>query len=77
MQVNMVEARPKPDGVLIDPLGRLDTRNAALMLGRSPGTMSNWRVQGIGPKHFVVGGRCYYWADEVMAYGRGDIAGPQ
>jgi hypothetical protein len=44
--------------VHVDPLGRVDTRNAALMLGRSPGTVSNWRVQGIGPKHFTVNGRC-------------------
>jgi hypothetical protein len=42
------------------------------MLGRSPGTISNWRVQGIGPKHFTVNGRCYYWANEVAAYGRGE-----
>ena len=75
MQVNALD-RPQPEGVQIDPLGRLDTRNAAKMLGRTPGTVSNWRVQGIGPKHFVVGGRCFYWADEVMAYGRGDTAGP-
>jgi hypothetical protein len=44
------------------------------MLGRSPGTVSNWRVQGIGPKHFTVNGRCYYWANEVAAYGRGEAA---
>lgn len=49
MQVNALD-RPQPEGVQIDPLGRLDTRNTAKMLGRSPGTVSNWRVQGIGPR---------------------------
>lgn len=28
----------------------LDTKQAAPLIGVSPGTLQNWRVQGIGPK---------------------------
>lgn len=55
-----------------DACGRMDRRNAALALGKSYSTLSSWNAQGIGPKAFKVGGRCYYWAAEVLAFGRGE-----
>jgi hypothetical protein len=30
----------------------LDTKEAAAYVGRSPGTLANWRWKGIGPKYF-------------------------
>lgn len=60
--------------VRVDACGRMDRKNAALALGKSQQTLANWKVEGVGPKPFKVGGRCYYWAEEVLAYGRGEGA---
>ena len=60
------------DTVTVDVLGRLDRRNAAKALSKSCQTLANWKVQGIGPVPFSINGRCYYWANEVFAYGRGE-----
>jgi hypothetical protein len=35
----------------------LDTRAAAPRIGVSPGTLENWRVQGVGPKFIKTAGR--------------------
>lgn len=59
------------DAVAIDACGRMDRKNAARALGKSRQTLANWKVGGIGPSNFVVNGRCYYWAEDVLAYGRG------
>lgn len=61
-------------GVLIDPLGRVDRANAAKMLQVSPKTLANWKTQGVGPQPFRVGGRSFYRAGEVAAFGRGEQA---
>lgn len=66
-------------GVLIDPLGRVDRENAAKILNVSPKTLSNWAIAKRGPRAFRVGGRAFYWADEVAAFGRGEgkfVPGP-
>lgn len=60
--------------VLVDACGRMDRPNAAKALNKSYQTLSNWATEGIGPKPFKVHGRCYYWAEEVLAYGRGEAA---
>lgn len=60
--------------VTVDACGRMDRKNAAKALGKSYQTLCNWSVAQIGPKAFNVGGRCYYWADEVLAFGRGETA---
>jgi hypothetical protein len=52
----------------------MDRKNAARALGKSPGTLANWSSSGFGPKPLVVGGRVYYWAEEVLAFGRGESA---
>lgn len=51
----------------------MDRKNAALALGKSQQTLANWKTTGVGPKPFLVNGRCYYWANEVLAYGRGEV----
>lgn len=60
-------------GVLIDPLGRVDRANAAKLLSVSPKTLANWQLANKGPRPFRVGGRVFYRAAEVTAYGRGEL----
>ena len=38
-------------------LDLLDTRAAAPRVGVSPGTLENWRVQGVGPKFIKTPGK--------------------
>lgn len=72
MQAVMISGTEIPGPkVKIDPLGRMDRRNAALALGKTTQTLANWKSQNIGPRCFVVGGRTYYMADEILAYGYG------
>lgn len=42
--------------MLSQPEDHLDTKQAARLLGLSPGTLANWRVAGSGPR-FVKGDR--------------------
>lgn len=60
--------------VRADACGRMDRSNAARALGKSYHTLAHWAKNEIGPRPFKVGGRCYYWAEEVLAYGRGEDA---
>lgn len=60
------------EAVVIDACNRMDRKSAAKALRKSAQTLANWAVQGRGPKPFMVDGRAYYWADEVIAYGRGE-----
>lgn len=60
------------DAVVVDACGRMDRKNAARALGKSASTLANWAVLGVGPRSFTVGGRTYYWAQEIITYGRGD-----
>lgn len=74
--MELVDEGVRRDPVVIDACGRMDRRNAAKALGKSAQTLSNWKVHGIGPRCFDVGGRAYYWAEEVLAYGRGEVSQP-
>lgn len=60
------------DAVVVDACGRMDRKNAAKALGKSAQTLANWATNGFGPRPFIVGGRAYYWAEQVFAFGRGD-----
>jgi hypothetical protein len=65
--VDQVRVRVLPDG-------RLDRKNAAAFLGRTPKTLAEWKRLGVGPNCRLVGGRAFYdWAD-VQAYARGEAA---
>lgn len=68
----VVDEGVRRDSVVIDACGRMDRRNAARALGKSPQTLANWKVQGVGPMPFEVNGRVYYWAEQVLAFGRGE-----
>jgi Helix-turn-helix domain len=59
--VDRVRVRVLPDG-------RLDADNAARYMGRSPKTLAQWRLHGKGPPAHKVGGRVFYYLDELDAY---------
>lgn len=58
--------------VTVLPDGRVDRKNAAKALGLQPKTLADWKLKGIGPKGFFVGGRVFYWLSEVEAFARGE-----
>lgn len=60
--------------VMVLPGDRVDRRNAALALGRSPKTLCDWKRLGLGPRSFSVGGRVFYRWSEVQQYAAGDMA---
>jgi hypothetical protein len=59
--INVVQVRVLPDQ-------RLDRANAARYLGRRPKTLAMWALQGKGPPPHNVGGRVFYYLDELDAY---------
>jgi hypothetical protein len=50
--------------VRVLPDGRLDRKNAALYLGRSPKTLAQWALQGKGPRSHDIGGRAFYYLQD-------------
>lgn len=46
---------------------RIDTHEAAAILGRHVGTIANWRWCGVGPSWKRHRGRVYYSRREVLA----------
>jgi hypothetical protein len=46
----------------------LDTKAAAPRAGVSPGTLENWRVQGVGPKFIKAGKRVFYDPADIEAW---------
>lgn len=56
----------------VDGLGRMSRRDAARTLGMSERTLANYAVKGQGPRHFLVAGKAYYWATDVIAFGKGE-----
>ena len=53
-----------------DAFGRLTRKNAAAVMGYSPGTLANWATAGIGPRvhKTPTGGKVFYLADDVRAF---------
>ena len=54
--------------------GRMDRRNAALYLGRTPKTMAMWAMHKKGPRSVKVGGRAFYYRADLDAFIRGEAA---
>jgi hypothetical protein len=54
--------------VTVLPDGRLDRRNAAAFLGRSPKTLADWARLGLGPIPRKVGGRVFYRLQDLEAF---------
>ncbi|MEP9402221.1 helix-turn-helix domain-containing protein [Sphingomonas sp. VNH70] len=46
----------------------LTTSQAAPRVGVSPGTLANWRVQGVGPKFIRAGARIAYDPADIEAW---------
>lgn len=60
--------------VMVLPSGRVDRKNAAKALGRTPKTLAEWKRLGIGPRAHLVGGRVFYEWSDVQAFARGEAA---
>jgi hypothetical protein len=54
--------------VRVLPGGRLDRKSAALYLGRSPKTLSQWVLTGKGPPSHDIGGRSFYYITDCDAF---------
>ncbi len=52
----------------------LDQREVAGLLGLSDRTLEAWRVEGYGPAHVRVGGRCKYRPETIEAWIAGQTA---
>ncbi len=56
------------------PDGRMTRVNAATYLGYAEKTLAIWIGQGKGPKMTKVGGRCFYYKDDLDAFIQGKAA---
>lgn len=54
------------------PDGRVSRNEAARLLGFTSKTLAEWHRLGVGPKSVLVGGRRFYFVDDLMAYARGE-----
>ena len=62
--VEQVKVRVLPDG-------RLSRKDAARYLGRAEKTLAMWCLEGRGPRAVKVGGRIFYFKDDLDAFVRG------
>ncbi len=58
--------------VRVLPDGRMTREDAARYLGLKPKTLAMWELNGKGPKSVKVGGRRFYFKDDLDAFIRGD-----
>ena len=65
--IDQVRGRVLPDG-------RLARKDAAKYLGRAEKTLAMWETQGKGPPSVLVGGRRFYFKDDLDAFIRGEAA---
>lgn len=63
-QVEEVRVRILPDG-------RMTREDAAKYLGYEPKTLAIWSSEGKGPRGRKVGGRVFYFKDDLDAFIRG------
>jgi hypothetical protein len=61
VSVDAVRVRVLPDG-------RMDRDNAARYLGRAAKTLAQWKTNGKGPPSKRVGGRIFYYRDDLDAF---------
>ena len=59
--VEQVKVRVLPDG-------RLSRKDAARYLGRAEKTLAMWALQGKGPRQVKVGGRVFYYQEDLDAF---------
>ncbi len=70
--VNMENPSIEKVKVRILPDGRLSRRDAASYLGRAEKTLAMWQMEGKGPRSVRVGGRIFYFKDDLDAFISGD-----
>jgi hypothetical protein len=63
--------------VRVLPDGRMDRENAARYLGHQPKTLAMWSLQGKGPRSVKVGGRVFYFLEDLDEFIRGRSAGSE
>ena len=70
----MIYAEPAIEQVCVRvlPDGRLTRKDAAKYLGRSEKTLAMWEMEGKGPPSLKVGGRRFYFKDQLDAFIRGE-----
>ena len=51
--------------VFIHPDGRMDRKNTALYLGCAAKTLADWASKGTGPAYVMVGGRAFYFREDL------------
>lgn len=61
LQTEEVKVRILPDG-------RMTRRDAARYLGNAEKTLAMWELQGKGPPSLKVGGRRFYYKDDLDAF---------
>ena len=62
------------DPVRILPDGRMSRENAAKYLGLSAKTLAMWKLSGRGPPWVKVGGRVFYFREDLDVFIRRDAA---
>jgi helix-turn-helix protein len=60
--------------VRVLPDGRMTREDAARYLGHQPKTLAQWQVQGKGPRSVMVGGRRFYFREDLDSFIRGQEA---
>ncbi|GEM71105.1 hypothetical protein SAQ01S_08710 [Sphingomonas aquatilis NBRC 16722] len=60
--------------VVVRPDGAIDRKGASIVLNKTPKTLANWAVMGIGPRSWLIGGRRHYDYAECQAFARGEAA---
>ena len=63
--VDQIRVRTTPDG-------RMTRRDAAAYLGMKSKTLAMWELHGRGPPSIKVGGRRFYYKDDLDAFIRGE-----
>ena len=58
--------------VRVLPDGRMARGDAARYLGHQPKTLAMWALQGKGPRSVKVGGRVFYFKDDLDVFIRGN-----
>ena len=51
--------------VFLHPDGRMDRENTAIYLGCAPKTLADWAMKGIGPKYVMLGGKAFYFVQDL------------
>ena len=58
--------------VRVLPDGRMTREDAARYLGHAAKTLAMWQLQGKGPRSVLVGGRRFYFKDDLDRFVRGE-----